>query len=88
MGEHYGARTYSVITQVKVDRIQDLGTGCVYLQLLDLAHPEAKIPLNKLNWSAKLECDIMHNLKLLNIWMGRLNVGKALDVNKVANVDR
>jgi hypothetical protein len=69
-----------------VDKIEQLGTGCVYLQLLDLVHPEAKVPLNKLVWSPKSEAEILHNLKLVNIWMDKLNMGKVLEVEGSANV--
>jgi RP/EB family microtubule-associated protein len=48
--------------------------------LLDLAFPDTKIPLSKLNWAAKQECEILTNLRLLNSWMERLKVGRVLDV--------
>lgn len=71
---------------MRIDRIEDLGTGCVYLQLLNLAHPDAKIPLHKLNTTAKQEIDNLANLKLVNVWLAKLGADKELDVNAIANI--
>ena len=41
------------LLQLKLTTIEQLGSGAVYCQILDSMHP-GKVPLNKLNWQAKL----------------------------------
>ena len=45
-------------------KIEELGAGNVYCQLLDAGYPD-RIPIHKVKWAAKLEVDFLHNFKIL-----------------------
>ena len=60
-------------------KIEQLGSGNIYCQLLDAAYPE-KVPLNKVKWQAYLETDFLHNFKILQTTLERLGINKHIDV--------
>lgn len=47
-----------------LSKIEELGAGNVYCQLLDAGYPD-RIPIHKVKWDAKLEVDFLHNFKIL-----------------------
>lgn len=40
------------IAQLNLNKIEQLGSGAVYCQIIDAIHP-GKIPMSKVNWKAK-----------------------------------
>lgn len=60
-------------------KIEELGSGNVYCQLLDAAYPE-RVPLHKVKWDAKLEVEFLHNFKILLTSFEYLGIGKKIDV--------
>lgn len=60
-------------------KIEQLGSGNIYCQLLDAAFPE-KVPLNRVKWQAYLEIDFLHNFKILQTAFDRLGITKHVDV--------
>lgn len=61
-------------------KIEELGAGNVYCQLLDAAYPE-RVPLHKVKWDAKLEVDFLHNFKVLVTSFEFLGIEKKIDVD-------
>ena len=61
-------------------KIEELGAGNIYCQLLDAAYPE-RVPLHKVKWDAKLEVDFLHNFKVLVTAFQFLGIEKKIDVN-------
>jgi RP/EB family microtubule-associated protein len=51
MAQRYATSTLH-ITQLNLTKIEQLGSGAVYCQIVDVIHP-GKIPMNKINWKAK-----------------------------------
>ena len=70
----------SAFTQLQLQNIEQLGTGAVFCQLLDVVHP-GRVPLSKVNWKAKTEYDNLYNLKLLTTTMNSLKINKQIDVS-------
>lgn len=60
-------------------KIEQLGTGSVYCQLLDILYP-GKIALNKVNWRAKYEYEYVNNFKLLQQSFLKLDISRPIDV--------
>ena len=67
------------ILDIKLERIEQLGAGNVYCQLLDAAHP-GKVPLMKVKWAAKTYIDFLYNFKILQNCFEHLAISKSIDV--------
>ena len=50
--------------ELQVTKIEALGAGNIYCQLLDSIFPN-QVPMSKVNWKAKVEYDFICNLKIL-----------------------
>lgn len=62
-----------------VTKIEQLGAGNIYCQLLDAAYPN-HVPLTKVKWHAYLETDFLFNFKILQTSFSQLGVKKIFDV--------
>jgi microtubule-associated protein, RP/EB family len=71
--------------QLQLTKIEQLGAGNVYCQLLDAAFP-AKVPLQKVKWNAYLEIDFIYNFKILQNCFEHLGISKYIEV--VLDIDR
>ena len=60
-------------------KIQQLGSGNIYCQLLDAAFPH-HVALNKVKWHAYLQVDFLHNFKILQTSFQQLGINKIFDV--------
>jgi len=68
--------------KLNLTRIEQLGTGAVHCQLLDLVYP-GKVPLHKVNWRAKFEYEFVYNFKILQQSFTKFNIGKYIDVERL-----
>ena len=66
--------------ETNVSRIEQLGAGNLYCQLLDAAYP-GKVPLHKIKWNALLELDFLFNYKILQSCFERLGIERFIDVS-------
>ncbi|KAL4441708.1 hypothetical protein ABPG74_008705 [Tetrahymena malaccensis] len=71
------------LLKVNMTLIEQLGSGTMYCQLLDVIYP-GQVPLSKVKWTAKLEYDFLHNFKILQQTFDKLQVPKMIPVNKLA----
>lgn len=62
-----------------VTKIEQLGSGNIYCQILDAAYPD-RIPLSKVKWGAYLEVDFLHNFKILQVALAKIGIKKPFDV--------
>ena len=67
------------VTHNQLTKIEQLGSGNIYCQILDAAYPE-KVPIHKVKWNAYLEIDFIHNFKILQTCFERLGITKTIDV--------
>ena len=65
---------------LNLQKIEQLGSGNVYCQLLDAAYPE-RVPLYKVKWDARLETDFLHNFKILQASFEFLGLEKRIEVD-------
>jgi RP/EB family microtubule-associated protein len=68
------------LLSTKINKIEELGAGNVYCQLLDAAYPD-KVPLQKVKWNAYLEIDFLHNFKILQTSFEKLGIKKYIEVS-------
>ncbi|CDJ41968.1 microtubule-associated protein RP/EB family member 3, putative [Eimeria tenella] len=70
--------------QLKLSKVEECASGCVYLQALDwLLGPRSRVAMAKVKWGAKLEYEFVHNYKLLQAAFDAHQVHKHIEVNKL-----
>lgn len=69
------------LTKVNITKVEQLSSGAIYCQILDIIHP-GKVPLNKVNWKAKMDYEFVYNFKILQQTFIKLNINKPIDVIK------
>jgi RP/EB family microtubule-associated protein len=67
------------LLQVKLHKVEQFASGCVYCQLIDILYP-GKISMQKVNWKAKLEWEFVNNYKLLQQAFQKCNIKKYIEV--------
>ena len=72
-------RTYYII-QINLPKIEALGAGNVYCQIVDVIYP-GKISIGKVNWKAKLDYEFINNLKILQTAFDKLGIKRYVDVS-------
>ena len=66
-----------------VIRIEELGTGAVYCQLVDAMFP-GKVAMNRVNWKARNEWEFLTNLKILQQSFLKCRIHKHIEIEKLA----
>ena len=69
--------------QLDVKLIEQLGTGAVYCQLVDLMYP-GKVALPRVNWRARNEWEFIGNLKILQQGFAKCKIQKYIDIEKLS----
>jgi len=71
-------KTYSL----NLTKIEQLGTGAVYCQILDSIFP-GKVNMTRVNFKAKLEWEFVNNFKVLQQSFLKCNLNKHIEVEKL-----
>lgn len=71
------------ITQLNLNKIEQLGSGAVYCQIFDVIHP-GKIAISKVNWKAKNDYEFISNLKILQSGFDKVGIKRYVEVEKLA----
>jgi len=69
--------------QMKLTKIEQLGTGAVYCQILDSIY-SGKVNMSRVNFKAKLEWEFVNNFKVLQQSFLKCNLNKHIEVEKLA----
>lgn len=72
-------RWVNSLLDLKLSNVEQLGTGSVYCQLLDIIKP-GTVPMNKVNWKANQEYEYINNFKLLQTSIQQIGFNLKLDV--------
>lgn len=67
------------LLKVNLTKIEQLGTGAVYCQLIDILYP-GKLAMNKVNWKAKFDYEFVVNFKVLQQSFTKLGIMKHIEV--------
>jgi len=68
--------------QSQIGKIEEMGTGAAYCQLMDILFPGA-IPLKRVKYNSKTETDAINNFKILQGSFKKLNVDQIVEVDKL-----
>lgn len=68
-----------MLTQVNISKIEALGSGSIYCQILDVIHP-GKITLSKVNWKAKNDTEFLNNFRLLQSGFEKAGIKRYIEV--------
>ena len=66
-------------TQLNLSKIEQLGSGAVYCQVIDVIHP-GKVNLNKVNWRAKNDYEFIQNLRILQDSFKKVGIKRYVEV--------
>jgi RP/EB family microtubule-associated protein len=66
---------------LNVTKIEQLGSGSVYCQVIDVIHP-GKVTMNKINWKAKHDYEFIANLKILQNAFDKIGIKRYVEVHK------
>jgi RP/EB family microtubule-associated protein len=69
--------------QLNLTKIEQLGSGAVYCQIVDSVHP-GKVSMNKVNWKAKNDYEFIANLKILQSAFEKVGIKKHVEVERLA----
>lgn len=70
------------LLQTSLTKIEQLGTGAVYCQLVDVLYPR-QLPMGKVNWRAKFDYEYVSNFKLLQQTFNKLGILKHIEVERL-----
>jgi len=70
------------LLQTTLSKIEQLGTGAVYCQLIDLLYPK-QLPMSKVNWKAKFDYEYVSNFKILQQTFNKLGILKHIEVERL-----
>jgi RP/EB family microtubule-associated protein len=70
------------VLSLNLQKIEDTANGAVACQLLDIMYP-GKVPMNKLNWSAKQSFEFVANYKILQTCFTKMSIERHIDVDRL-----
>jgi RP/EB family microtubule-associated protein len=69
----------SAPTQINLTKIEELGSGAVYCQVIDAIYP-GKVSMSKVNWRAKNDYEFIGNYKVLQNAFEKLGIKRYIEV--------
>jgi len=66
-------------------RVEELGTGAAYCQLLDILFP-GQIPISRVKFDPKQESDCLDNFKIICSTFTKLDIDKSVDVDRLVSL--
>lgn len=69
--------------QLNLTKIEELGSGAVYCQILDVVHP-GKVAMSKVNWRAKVDYEFLNNYKVLQNGFDKSGIKRYIEVTSIS----
>jgi len=68
-----------------IRRVEELGTGAAYCQLLDILFP-GQVPISRVKFDPKQESDCLDNFKIICSTFTKLSIDKSVDVDRLVSL--
>ncbi len=69
--------------RLELTHIEQLGTGAVYCQLIDVMFP-GRVAMGRVNWRARNEWEFITNYKILQQAFAKCKIQKYIDIEKLS----
>lgn len=80
MAERSSASKAFLLLQLNLTKIEQLGSGAVYCQVIDVIHSNA-VAMNKVNWKAKSDYEFTQNLRILQDAFKKIGIKRYVEVD-------
>ena len=70
------------LKKLDLTKIEQLGSGAVYCQVIDVVHP-GSISLQKVNWKARNNYEFIANLKILQNAFDKAGIKRYVEVSRL-----
>ena len=70
-----------LLVQLNLTKIEQLGSGAVYCQVIDVIHSGA-VNMSKVNWKAKNDYEFIQNLRILQDAFKKIGIKRYVEVWK------
>ena len=74
----------STLLDLNIEYIEQLTTGAIFCQLLDVCHP-GSVRMNRVNWSANNEKEYIDNYKIFQQGLIENNIIRNIDIKRLSN---
>lgn len=72
----------NTVCQLNLSKVEQTCTGAVACQLLDAIYP-GKVPMSKVDWTARDQYQYVNNYKVLQNCFGKMHIDKPIHVDKL-----
>lgn len=78
---------YSQFTKLSLTKAEELASGAVFCQVLDLIY-DGLLPMQKVNWTSDKSSDFLANFEVLSQSLAKFKVHREINVRRLIKPDK